>query len=76
MGISFAQFRLRTRIVAASNLLLTTDISSEAIAEQTGFVDPSHFHRTFVKQHGCTPLDYRRRFRAPSAKLEEGVPKP
>ena len=76
MGISFAQFRLRARIVAASNLLLTTDLSSEAIAEQTGFVDPSHLHRTFVKQYGCTPSDYRRRFRAPSASLEGEFPSP
>jgi len=30
-----------------------------AIAQQAGFADSSHMHRTFVNHYGCTPGEYR-----------------
>ncbi len=63
MGVSFGKFELRTRVVAASRLLVRTDLGVEAVAEQAGFVDASHFHHTFARHYGCTPAEYRRRFR-------------
>jgi len=58
-GWSFAKFRLRGNVAFAAHLLLTTDLSTEAVAGQTGFVDGSHLHRNFVERYGCTPGRYR-----------------
>jgi len=58
-GLSFAKFRLRGHLALAAHLLLTTDLSTEAVAARTGFVDGSHLHRNFVEPYGCTPGRYR-----------------
>jgi len=47
------------RVAHAARLLLGTDRSVEAIGEQTGFTDGSHFHRAFLKHYGCTPTEFR-----------------
>lgn len=59
MGLSFGRFRLRARLAAAAHLLLTTDQPIDHIAIKVGFADGSHLHRSFVKQYGCTPGQYR-----------------
>jgi AraC-like DNA-binding protein len=59
MGITFGRFRLRTHLARAAYLLLTSDLSTERIAEETGFSDGSHFHRAFVHHYGQTPGQYR-----------------
>jgi len=61
MGASFGRFSMRARLAFAAHELLTTDLAAEAIARQAGFVDGSHFHRTFVKHYSCTPRAYRER---------------
>ena len=63
MGLSFGRFRLRARLAQAAHLLLTTDLTVAAIAEQSGFVDGSHLNRAFVAQYRCTPAEYRKRGR-------------
>ncbi len=63
VGASFGQFSLRARLGYAAHRLLTSDLPVEAIARRTGFVDASHFHRTFVKHYACTPRAYRERAR-------------
>lgn len=63
MGLSYSKFSLRARVTAASQLLLGTEMGVQAVAEQSGFVDASHLHRNFVRHYGCTPAEYRRRFR-------------
>jgi AraC-like DNA-binding protein len=59
MGLSFGNFRTRTRLGYAAQLLLTTDQPVEHIAEQLGFVDASHLHHAFTKVYSCTPARYR-----------------
>lgn len=61
MGISFGQFASRSRVVHAAQLLTSTDLTLRAIADELGFADASHFHRTFVQHYGCTPASYRGR---------------
>ncbi len=61
MGTSFGQFSLRARLGFAAHRLLTTDLTVESIAHLAGFVDASHFHRTFVKHYSRTPSQYRAR---------------
>ena len=59
MGMSFGRFCLHSRLRFAVRMLTSSDLSIEAIAEETGFADGSHLQRTFAKQYGCTPGSYR-----------------
>ncbi len=59
MGTSFGEFVLRSRVSAAARYLLTTELTTESIAAQTGFADHSHLHRVFVRYYRCTPRQYR-----------------
>jgi AraC-like DNA-binding protein len=59
MGTSFREFALRSRVSAAARQLLETDLTTEGIAERTGFTDHSHLHRMFVRYYQCTPRQYR-----------------
>jgi AraC-like DNA-binding protein len=61
MGISFGRFCLHSRLRLAARMLTSSDLSIEAIAEQTGFADGSHLNRAFAKHYGCTPGCYRSR---------------
>jgi transcriptional regulator GlxA family with amidase domain len=65
MGVSFGTFALRARLASAAHHLLYTDLSIEAIASETGFVDGAHLHHMFEKQFGQTPAQYRRDGRQP-----------
>ena len=48
------------RLNAVRNLLETTDKLISVIAAETGFFDQSHLTRTFKKERGMTPGEYRR----------------
>jgi AraC-like DNA-binding protein len=61
MGLSFAKFSLRSRLVGAANELLHTTLSPKTIASHWGFTDSSHLHRCFVEHFKCSPLQYRRK---------------
>jgi AraC-like DNA-binding protein len=61
MGLPFSRYELRTRLSHAARLLAGADSPVAAVAEETGFVDASHFHRRFAEVYGCTPGEYRRR---------------
>lgn len=63
IGVTYSQFERRARLALAARLLLGTDMPIEAISERTGFVDASHFHRTFSKQYAGTPSEFRTRGR-------------
>jgi AraC-like DNA-binding protein len=66
MGVTFGRFRARTRLSLAAQLLLTTDLTIAAVAEQAAFVDSSHLHRAFFRHYRCTPAQYRQNGRAPA----------
>ncbi len=68
LGVTFGHFRMRARLAQAAHLLLATDMPTEAIAEQTGFVDGSHLYRRFMSQYGCTPAHYRSGGRSPESR--------
>jgi AraC family transcriptional regulator len=59
-GSSPFQWLLARRIERAKNLLLNTNLHLDQIAEQCGFVDQSHFNRTFFKYVNSTPGRWRR----------------
>jgi AraC-like DNA-binding protein len=58
-GLSYGKLCGRLRLGLVAQLLLSTDWSVAAIAEETGFVDASHLHRAFARQYGSAPGAYR-----------------
>ncbi len=64
VGMSFGRFCRRSRLGYVAELLLSTDLTIGAIAQQAGFADSSHMHRSFVRHYGCTPGHYRAQNRA------------
>jgi AraC-like DNA-binding protein len=59
MGISFAEFALRSRVSGAAAQLKEGKDPLKAVARQWGFTDASHFHRSFLRYYGCSPSEYR-----------------
>ena len=61
-GASFSTFVLQRRLALAQCLLADPRMATHtisAIAFQSGFGDLSHFNRTFRRQFGMTPSDFR-----------------
>ena len=48
------------RIRKAGLLLSTSNITADRVAYECGFADYAHFYRTFKKEMGCSPKEYRR----------------
>lgn len=48
------------RMAAARALLLSTDLSAEAVAGRVGYEDPGYFSRRFRAHHGLAPGRWRR----------------
>lgn len=61
-GLSVQDFLIKTRVQAASDALLHSDLSIAQIAAQFGFCDQSAFTQLFRKHTGLTPLKFRRRY--------------
>ena len=61
-GMSFTEFRGRSRLSAAVRLLKERpDMTVAEIGEAVGFSSTAHFRRLFVRQYGETPSSYRKR---------------
>jgi AraC family transcriptional regulator, transcriptional activator of pobA len=58
-GRTVLDWILERRMAAARELLLTTDLSAEAIAGRVGFADPSYFNRRFRSYHRLPPGRWR-----------------
>ncbi|OMF37743.1 hypothetical protein BK133_04185 [Paenibacillus sp. FSL H8-0548] len=58
-GINYWQYVTQIRMDKAAELLAGTKLKNSAIAEMTGFVDESHFSKTFKKHNGLSPKEYR-----------------
>jgi AraC-like DNA-binding protein len=61
-GLSVQEFLVMTRIRAACDTLLESDLSIAQIAAQFNFCDQSAFTQQFRKHTGLTPLKFRRRY--------------
>jgi two-component system response regulator YesN len=61
--MTFVNYLLHTRLEAAKEMLLTTDLKTFEIAEKVGYADPNYFSFSFKKQVGMSPKDYRSRTR-------------
>ena len=50
-----------TRVRAAEQMLLTTDMTVERIGRAVGFSSGAGFYREFVRAYGVTPAEYRKK---------------
>ncbi|WP_419876080.1 response regulator [Candidatus Pristimantibacillus sp. PTI5] len=66
-GINYWQYVTQIRMDKAAELLAGTNLKNSAIAEMTGFVDESHFSKTFKKHNGISPKDFRAGKQSPSS---------
>jgi transcriptional regulator GlxA family with amidase domain len=66
VGIGPREYRLRLRLARARWLLEHTDRPMTAIALECGFVDASHFARSFRRRCGTRPSQFRRAAQPPA----------
>lgn len=60
LGVTLHSYLLTRRIAEAQRLLITTDLPTSQVAQQTGFGSLSGFYATFTKTCGRPPGEYRR----------------
>ncbi len=58
-GKGFVQYLREVRMKHACKLLKETNLTNVEVAKQVGFWDEKHFRRTFKKDFGMTPGEYR-----------------
>jgi signal transduction histidine kinase/DNA-binding response OmpR family regulator len=58
-GKSTTDFIRHYRIKKAKELLISSDISISEIAYHVGFKDPNYFTKSFLKENGITPSNFR-----------------
>jgi len=59
-GISFQSDLINMRMEYAQNLIVTSNLTMEQIADICGYSSEVHFYRQFRKKSGMTPSDYRK----------------
>ncbi len=62
-GLSFQSYLARIRSEKARQLLLLTKQSLLDISMSVGFSDPKYFNSSFKEQYGCSPKEYRKKFK-------------
>jgi AraC family transcriptional regulator, melibiose operon regulatory protein len=63
LGLSIAQYLRQRRLNHALKLLADSDMAIIEVAFESGHGSLSRFYDAFQRQVGCTPKDYRNRFR-------------
>ncbi len=63
MGTSIYQFLITIRIEYFAHLLLTTERTLFDLALESGFNDCKNIARIFKKMNGCTPTEYRKKYK-------------
>ena len=58
-GELFSDYLNRIRIEKAKELLSTTLLKTNEIAEKVGYIEPNYFYRAFKKFTGLSPSEYR-----------------
>lgn len=68
MGIGFSAYVKKLRLEFAANLLLTSDITVQQTAQQSGFNSVAHFFNSFKSEYGMPPEQFRKSFSKQSEK--------
>lgn len=71
MGMSVADYLLRTRIERACGLLKMGRLDVTMVAYEVGYTDKSNFSRAFRKIMGVPPGEYRKRFQTRDSDVSE-----
>lgn len=58
-GEGFVEYLTRIRMEKAKELLMTTECSMKEICSLVGYADPNYFSRSFKKNVGVTPTEYK-----------------
>lgn len=74
-GKSLGAYLEELRIKKADELLITSSLSNEQIAEASGFASLTTFYRAFRKIHGLSPAAWRSSLKAMGENLESGSAK-
>jgi transcriptional regulator GlxA family with amidase domain len=61
-GLKPIQYLQKLRVQKACELIESSSIGTEAIAQQVGYEDAGAFRKVFIKIIGLSPRDFRRRF--------------
>ncbi|UHA73632.1 AraC family transcriptional regulator [Paenibacillus sp. 481] len=61
-GMGPAKYVLEYRLNMAQEMLATSDLPIQQIAQTVGIADPFYFSRAFKKQCGISPTEYRAKF--------------
>lgn len=59
VGEGFVEYLTKIRMDKAKELLTTTECSMKEICSMVGYADPNYFSRTFKKNVGVTPTEYK-----------------
>lgn len=70
-GMTPIQYVLTLRLEEAKQILETSRVSVEAVAEMVGYQDAAFFTRKFQQRVGLTPAQYRRKFAGIGRLLEQ-----
>ncbi|GGG85697.1 response regulator [Paenibacillus radicis (ex Gao et al. 2016)] len=62
LDVNFSEYLIHIRVEKAKRLLLESDLRSYEVADHVGFMDHSHFSRTFKKSTGMGPREFRKRW--------------
>lgn len=60
-GQNFIEYLTAVRMEKAKQLLLANEMSMKEICSMVGYADPNYFSRSFKKNVGVTPTEYRER---------------
>lgn len=71
-GMSPMEYVHTLRLEETKQILETTDLPVEAVANEVGYEDASFFGRLFKRNVGLTPAQYRKRFKSLRTALEDG----
>jgi len=71
LDVNFSEYLIHIRIEKAKRLFLGSDLRSYEIADRVGFMDHSHFSRTFKKSTGMGPREFRNRWGKAEEKYDE-----
>ena len=62
IGVTPKQYLITTRIEAAKELLINSDLTVLQISEAVGTSNQNYFSRIFKKHTGLSPSEYRKQF--------------
>lgn len=72
-GMTPIEYVQTLRLEESKQILETTDLPVEAVANEVGYEDPSYFGRLFKRTVGLTPAQYRKRFGSLRKVLEQAA---